>query len=188
MGVIVVAESEEGIGTAADSLGPTAGSDRKVALDTLRGVALLGILLLNIVAMGMPYSYRDPTVFGGAEGLDLAAWTINNLFFEGTMRGLFSLMFGAGIVLITSRAEARGGGIEVADIYYRRNLWLFAFGVIHGWLLLWFGEILYAYGIAGLFLFAFRKLRPRTLIILGALVLATFVPKDIYHYMTTHTA
>jgi uncharacterized protein len=180
-----VAESNEEIAIPADSLGPTAGSDRKVALDTLRGVALLGILLMNIVAMGLPFSYFNPTLSGGAEGLDLTAWAINNLFFEGTMRGLFSLMFGAGIVLMTSRAEARGGGIEIADIYYRRNLWLFAFGIIHGWLLLWFGEILYVYGIAALFLFAFRNLRPRTLIFLGALVLVSLVPKDIYHYVTT---
>jgi uncharacterized protein len=97
-------------------------------------------------------------------------------------------MFGAGIVLMTSRAEARGGGIEVADIYYRRNLWLIAFGIIHGWLLLWFGEILYAYGICALFLFAFRNLQARTLIILGALVLVSLVPRNIYHYMETHNA
>ena len=130
---------------ASGALGPVAGQDRKGALDTLRGVALLGILLMNIAAMGLPFAYNDPTIYGGAEGLDLAVWVTNNLFFEGTMRGLFSLMFGAGIVLITSRMEARGGGIEVADIYYRRNLWLFAFGIIHGWLLLWYGEILYFY-------------------------------------------
>jgi uncharacterized protein len=183
-----VAASNDAVATPEGALSPTAGTDRKVALDTLRGVALLGILLMNIVAMGLPYSYSNPTISGGAEGLDLAAWIINNLFFEGTMRGLFSLMFGAGIVLMTSRAEARGGGIEVADIYYRRNLWLIAFGIIHGWLLLWFGEILYAYGICALFLFAFRNLQARTLIILGALVLVSLVPRNIYHYMETHNA
>jgi uncharacterized protein len=138
--------------------------------------------------MGLPYAYNDPTIYGGADGLNLVAWVINNMFFEGTMRGLFSLMFGAGVVLITSRMEARGGGIEVADIYYRRNLWLFAFGIVHGWLLLWYGEILYFYGIAALFLFAFRNLQPRTLIIIGALVLATLVPKDIYQHVTTLSA
>ena len=172
----------------AAALGPAQGSDRKVALDTLRGVALLGILLMNIVGMALPYSYGNPTISGGAEGADLAAWVINNMFFEGTMRGLFSLMFGAGIILITSRAEARGGGIEVADIYYRRNLWLFAFGVIHGWLLLWPGDILYSYGIGALFLFAFRNLNPRTLIILGILVLASLVPKNVYHYVGAQEA
>jgi uncharacterized protein len=171
-----------------DGFGPVVGQDRKGSLDTLRGVALFGILLMNIVAMGLPFAYGDPSNFGGNEGLNLAAWAMNNLFFEGTMRGLFSLMFGAGIILMTSRAEARGGGIEVADIYYRRNLWLIAFGLIHGWLLLWAGEILYFYGICALFLFVFRNAKPKTLIILGVIALATFVPKDIYHYVTTHTA
>ena len=188
MGVIVVAESEERIGTAADSLGPTAGSDRKVALDTLRGVALLGILSMNIVAMGMPYSYLDPTVFGGAEGLDLAAWTINNLFIEGTMRGLFSILFGAGIVLMTSRAEARDPSIAVADIYFRRNLWLIAFGLVHSWLLLFTGDILYRYGVVALFLFVFRKASPRFLILLGVLVLASMSAKDIYWNMEEREA
>ena len=136
----------------------------------------------------MPSAYSNPTNYGGAEGLNLAVWATNNLFFEGTMRGLFSMLFGAGIVLMTGRAEARGGGLEVADIYYRRTLWLFAFGVIHGWLILWVGDILYGYGIAGLFLFAFRKVNPRTLIILGVLVLASFVPKYIYEYSQTQTA
>lgn len=170
------------------NLGPVSGQERKAALDTLRGVALLGILLMNITAMGLPSAYSDPTVYGGHEGADLAVWVMNSLFFEGTMRGLFSLMFGAGIILMTSRAEARGGGIEVADLYYRRNLWLFLLGIIHAWLLLWPGEILYFYGICALFLFAFRNMSPRALIILGALILALLAPKYIYDYTSTFAA
>jgi uncharacterized protein len=161
-------------------LGPILGQDRISSIDTIRGVALFGILLMNIVGFGLPSAYSNPTNYGGAEGLNLIAWIMNNMFFEGTMRGMFSMLFGAGIILMTSRAEERGGGIEVADIYYRRTLWLFAFGVVHSWLLLWFGDILYWYGIGGLFLFVFRKARPRTLIILGLLVLATAVPKYAY--------
>ena len=108
-------------------LGPATGQDRKASLDTLRGVALLGILLMNIVAMGMPFSYNDPTIYGGDQGLDLAAWVMNNLFFEGTMRGLFSLMFGAGIVLMAGRAEASGR--RPAGLHYRRMGWLAVFGL-----------------------------------------------------------
>lgn len=169
-------------------LGPITGLERISSIDTIRGVALFGILLLNITGFGLPQAYSNPTNYGGAEGLNLTVWTVNNLFFEGTMRGLFSILFGAGIVLMTGRAEARGGGIEVADIYYRRTLWLFAFGVIHAWLILWSGDILYWYGIAGLFLFAFRKMNPRTLIILGVLVLASVVPKAAYEYSQLQTA
>jgi len=169
-------------------LGPVTGLERISSIDTIRGAALFGILLMNIVAFGLPSGYSNPMNYGGAEGLNLAAWAINNLLFEGTMRGLFSMLFGAGIVLMTSRAEARGGGIEVADIFYRRTLWLFAFGVIHAWLFLWLGDILYFYGVAGLFLFTFRKVNPRTLIVLGVLVLASVIPKYAYEYSQVQIA
>jgi len=169
-------------------LGPVTGTERISALDTLRGTALLGIILMNIAGAGLPFAYGDPTVYGGSEGANLAVWVMNNLFFEGTMRGLFSMLFGAGIILLTSRAEARGGGLEVADIYYRRTLWLFLFGVVHAWLILWIGDILYWYGIAGLFLFAMRKLSPRTLIVLGALTLISVIPKHAYELANTSEA
>ena len=78
-----------------------------------------------------------------------------------------------------------GIGLEVADIYYRRTLWLFFFGVIHAWLLLWSGEVLYWYGLAGLFLFAMRKLSPRVLLVLGALALISLIPKAAYELSNT---
>ena len=167
-----------------ENRGPVASASRISSLDVIRGVALLGILLLNIVGFGLPYAYENPNTYGGADGLNLLAWQVNALFFEGTMRGLFSVLFGAGIVLMTRRAEARGAGLAVAEIYFRRNLWLIAFGVVHAWLLLWTGDILYIYGIAGLFLFSFRNLAPRTLVILGILVLSSVSAKDIYAYVT----
>ncbi|MDJ0910297.1 MAG: DUF418 domain-containing protein [Woeseiaceae bacterium] len=179
-----IAQAEASAGT----LAPIAGGERKEFLDTLRGIALFGILLMNINGMGLPMAYNDPSIYGGAEGANLVTWVTANLFFEGTMRGLFSLMFGAGIILITSRAEARGSGIEVADIYYRRTLWLFLFGLVHGWLILWPGDILYTYALCGLFLFVFRHAKPRTLIILGVLALASLAPKNIYHYFETQSA
>ena len=94
------------------------------------------------------------------------------------MRTLFSMLFGAGVVLLTSRAEQRGGGAQVADIYYRRVLWLLAFGLVHAYFL-WEGDILYFYAVAGLMLYPLRKLSPPRLILLGALVLAVLVPKNI---------
>jgi uncharacterized protein len=161
---------------------PVPSANRISSLDVIRGTALLGILLLNIIGFGLPHAYTDPTNYGGAEGWNLLVWQTNALFFEGTMRGLFSMLFGAGVVLMTARAEERGGGIEVADIYFRRNLWLIAFGVVHAWLLLWPGEILYIYGIAALFLFVFRRVKPRSLVVLGILILSTTVAKDTYFF------
>ena len=148
------------------------------SIDVLRGVALLGILLLNIVAMGLPHwAYDDPTIAGNRGPADFWTWAVNSVLFEGKMRTIFSMLFGAGVVLITSRAEARGAADSVADIHLRRNLWLVLFGMVHGYLLLWPGDILYTYGLAGIPLFVFRRVRPRNLIIVGAVLLALQTPK-----------
>ena len=147
--------------------GPVRQGARINSLDIMRGVALFGILLMNIAGMGLPRAYSNPTIWGGAEGLDLLAWVTTNMFFEGTMRGMFSLLFGAGIILLTSRAEAKSHDIHIADIYYRRNILLVFFGMAHAYLLLWVGDILFYYGLAALFLFPLRKVNPRVLLIMG---------------------
>lgn len=167
--------------TLTQPLGPTKKSERIDSLDILRGIALLGILLMNIIGFGMIYqAYGDPTIMGGAEGWNLRVWIMNSMFFEGTMRALFSMLFGVGMVLMTMRMEKKGGGIEVADIYYRRTIWLLIFGLIHAYLILWPGDILFAYGLFGLFLFPFRKTSPKKLII-AALAL-TLVGMGLEYY------
>lgn len=158
---------------------PVAREERICSMDAIRGFALLGILLVNILDFGLPHAATDdPSVAGGATGANLAAWAINFILFEGKMRALFSMLFGAGIVILTSRAEERGASAYIADIYYRRNLWLFLFGLFHAYLI-WWGDILYFYGIAALFLFAFRKLAPKTLLIAGCIVLGLQLPRTI---------
>jgi len=141
------------------------------ALDFVRGCALFGILLMNITGMGLPQAYSDPTIYGGSSGADLWSWIITEIGFEGTQRALFSILFGAGIVLFSTRLEAAGHQ-SVSAIFLRRNLWLIAFGLVNSWLLLWSGDILYAYGIIGLVVFAFRGLGARVLlaIAIGALI------------------
>jgi uncharacterized protein len=129
----------------------------------LRGAALLGILLMNIQDMGLPGgAYENPLEWGGATGANLAYWFVNQVFFEGKMRFLFSLLFGAGAVLLTERATERGAGVATADIWLRRCLWMMLFGLIHAYFI-WEGDILYAYGLVGLGLFVFRVLSPRQL-------------------------
>ena len=165
---------------AARAINPVTATERISSVDVIRGCALLGILLMNIVDFGLPHwAYDDPSVIGGATGANLWAWAINYILFEGKMRSLFSMLFGAGVVLLTSRAEERGAGADVADIYYRRNLWLLAFGLVHAYLI-WWGDILYFYGLAALFLFPFRKLAPKKLLIAGAIVLSLQIPKNIF--------
>ena len=148
---------------------PVAEAERITALDALRGFALLGILLMNIVAMGMyGGAYNNPTVTGGATGPNLWVWTAMHILAEGKMRCLFSLVFGASVILLMGRLGDRP---DAADIYYRRTLWLLLFGIVHAYLL-WAGDILYPYALCALALYPFRTLRAKTLIIVGSILLA----------------
>jgi len=159
-----------------EAFAPVKPSERIPALDILRGVALLGILLMNILEFGLPLGAElNPTIAGGSTGTDFVLWLLNHLLFEGKWRAIFSMLFGAGAVLLTSRAEQRKGGIEVADVYYRRTLWLMVFGLLHAYLI-WEGDILFTYGLFGLVLFPFRNLRPWSLIAAGLVVLAPLTP------------
>lgn len=162
---------------------PVESSKRINSLDIIRGIALLGILLMNIVGFGLVDAYDNPTISGGSTGLNLKVWAVNNMLFEGTMRALFTMLFGAGFILLTSRLEMKGAGIKVADIYYRRTLWLLLFGVIHVYFLLWFGDILYPYAIFGLMLFPFRNAAPKYLLMGGIAILlfATLIDISKYH-------
>jgi len=151
-------------------LKPVTAAERIDSLDVLRGVALLGILLMNILTFGLHFgAYFNPNVDGGATGLNLAAFLVQYIFWDGKMRALFSLCFGAGIILLTTRGEKRGAGIAVADIYYRRMLWLLLFGLAHAYLI-WYGDILYPYALCGLVLFPFRKLSPKALLIIAGVM------------------
>jgi len=153
---------------AALPVGPVEQSERISSVDALRGVALLGILLMNISGFGLhPASYDDPTVAGGATGANLWAWIVNHVAFEGKMRALFSMLFGAGVIVLTERGESRG--VSMADIYYRRLLWLMLFGIAHAFLL-WWGEILYPYALCGLALYPFRRMSVRALLITGSVM------------------
>jgi uncharacterized protein len=139
-------------------------SDRIQSLDVMRGIVLFGILLMNINGFGLARAYGDPTVSGGDTGWNLITWITTNMFFEGTMRALFSLLFGVGMFVLLDRLEKRGAGIEAANIYFRRLAWMLVFGLIHGYLLLWTGEILYNYALMGFFVFSFRNMAPKKLI------------------------
>lgn len=151
-----------------DGAAPVEQSQRNTALDSLRGFALLGVLLMNIVGLGMYVTaYNDPTVTGGATGLNLAVWVVLHVLAEGKMRALFSLVFGAGVVLLTSRLEGRA---DVGDIYYRRTLWLLLFGIVHAYLL-WHGDILYPYALCALALYPFRRMSWRGLLAIGVVIL-----------------
>lgn len=143
---------------------------RLPTLDMIRGVAVLGILLLNIVGFAMPQAaYVNPRAYGGWHGADLAAWVANFVLIDGRMRGLFSFLFGASMLLVIERAEASGR--SPAAVHYRRMAWLLAFGLVHLWLV-WEGDILAHYALIGMLAFGLRHLAVPRLLILGAMFAA----------------
>ena len=157
----------------APSLGAT--TDRIRQLDVLRGVALLGILVMNMISFGLPgVLYFNPVALGPLEGLDRAAFLFSEVFANEKFMGLFSVLFGAGVVLFTDRIRSKGK--SEAAWHYRRNGWLLLFGLAHAYLL-WNGDILVTYAICSVWLFLFRGWSVRGLLIatgilLGGLMLA----------------
>ena len=158
---------------------PTSRDTRIDSLDVLRGVAILGILLMNIIDFGLPEAYDNPTTYGGSTGADLWSWITNTMLFEGTLRGLFTLLFGAGVVLFTRRLE-KAQVTEAADLHVRRMLWLIVFGVVNSHVFLWLGDILWEYGVVGLMLYAFRKTAVRTLLVLSAAILIAISIRGVF--------
>jgi uncharacterized protein len=154
------------------TLSPTSAAERIGVLDTTRGIAVLGILIMNIAGFGLPHAYEDPTNWGGDRGADLWVWRIAALFFEGTMRGLFTILFGAGALLFLQRHGGRSTDAEATKLYYRRTLWLLVFGLVNGYVLLWEGDILVFYGVIGLILLFCRNISARKLLLLAALIVA----------------
>jgi len=169
-------------GLAVQSLAPSAPpkarpveqGERVASVDVIRGVALLGILAMNIVGFAWPGRvYSVPILDPEAGRLDTALWALNHLVFETKMMTLFSMLFGAGLVLMADRASGRGARFR--GVYYRRVAWLMVIGLIHAYLI-WDGDILVLYACCGFLLYPFRKLRPRTLIVVGMCMNLILVP------------
>ncbi|MGB5873430.1 MAG: DUF418 domain-containing protein [Bacteroidota bacterium] len=161
------------------TLAPVSASERIYSLDVLRGVALLGILIMNIQGFAMiQAAYFNPTAYGDLTGINWWVWLLSHIFGDQKFMTIFSIMFGAGILLMADRAEAKGG--SAASIHYRRTFWLLMIGLIHSYLL-WHGDILVPYVFCAVIVFLFRKRKPRTLLILGLLSLS--VSSVIYTLM-----
>ncbi|MEG3085896.1 DUF418 domain-containing protein [Sphingomonas sp. PB4P5] len=147
------------------------GAPRIAILDILRGIAILGILFMNINDMGGSYwaSSGDIRHFGWTMA-DQIAWWVREIFVSGTARCLLEMLFGVGMVILTDRAAAALGDRAVWRGYYRRNIVLFLFGLVHIFILLWPGDILHTYGLAALIAFLFRRLAAPALLGIGVLM------------------
>lgn len=145
-------------------------SPRFLEMDALRGFAVMGILAINIAAFAQPeMAFVNPLVASHASDLDVASWAANFILFDGKMRGLFSLLFGASTALVIERAIA--GGQSAAKVHFFRMAWLAVFGLIH-FFFIWFGDILFLYAGAGCVLFLFRNWSAQRLLKWGVIAYA----------------
>lgn len=137
-------------------------SPRYLELDALRGFAVMGILLMNIVGFAMPeMAYVSPAVYGGTHLADTIIWAMSYIFIDGKMRGLFTILFGASMMLIIERAQINGA--NPAKMHFSRMFWLALFGLAH-FFLLWAGDILFLYAAVGCIAFWLRGLEAEDLI------------------------
>ena len=156
--------------------GPVTESARITSLDLIRGVAVLGILLMNAVAIKMGLApYLNLDAGGSATGWDRAVGLFGEIFVDQKFMGLFSLLFGAGILLFIERAETRERHPILLNLW--RNALLFGIGILHT--LLWDGDVLVVYAISALILVALRKLSAKALIAIGAVAFLLSAPNSL---------
>jgi len=129
----------------------------------------MGILAMNIVAFAMPDpAYINPRAYGTESEIDLASWAFNFVFIDGKMRGLFSFLFGASMLLVIERARANGE--SEARVHFSRMLWLLLFGYLHFYFI-WYGDILTGYATLGMVAWFFRNRPERTLLKWGTILI-----------------
>ncbi len=136
---------------------PVSDAGRLRVIDMLRGVALLGILLMNIPGFAMS-EYFSEAFRSNPANPNFWALAVVTIFFEGKMRALFGMVFGAGVLLFALKKKQTGRPVH--GLFYRRMFWLVIFGALHAHLLLWFGDILFLYGICGMLVYLFRNAKP----------------------------
>ena len=149
---------------------PITPSERFLSIDMLRGVAVLGILIMNIQSYSMiEAAYMNPAAYGDLTGINKLVWILSHIFADQKFMTIFSLLFGAGILLMTSKVESTGK--KSAGLHYRRTFWLFVIGLIHAYVL-WHGDVLVPYTLCALFVYLFRKISPTKLIVIGIIFIS----------------
>ena len=153
-----------------------------MSLDALRGVAVLGILVINVRVFSMPETtLLNPTVYGDFSGVNYWAWLVGHVFAELKFITVFSALFGAGIVLFIESKNRKGQ--PALRLHYRRTAWLILIGLGHAYLL-WYGDILVAYGVCGLALVFAHDWEPRTQAGLGLLFLLVTPALEVFAGLT----
>ena len=154
-------------------------NNRIHSLDLLRGFAVLGILIMNITNFSqVNIAYLNPTIGAGLEGYNQYFHAFNYIFADTRFMSIFSILFGAGVVLFTSNAESKGKRAGV--LHFKRMFWLLLFGFVHAYLI-WEGDILVTYAICGCLIFLLRKKTIQALLIMSIIL---FIVPLTFNLMT----
>ncbi|MGE3690249.1 MAG: DUF418 domain-containing protein [Novosphingobium sp.] len=146
--------------------------DRIRSLDLIRGVAVLGILAVNIAGFSGPaVSTLSPNFPGAGTAADAWAFAAVFLLIEGKMRALFSILFGASMLLFIERRDATGAFGDLLQL--RRLGWLALFGLAHFYLF-WWGDILFLYAVAGTLALFMREMPVKRLVLTGLVIFAAW--------------
>lgn len=166
---------------------PAEHDQRILSLDVLRGLALLGALLISIWEFG-GFSFNQQTnLITHPHGGNYRLYAFVSLMFEGKMRALIALVFGAGMVLFVYR-HGQKDRTNVADLFIRRNLWLIFFGLINALVFLWTQDILFHLGVMGVLMFPFTRMSAKGAIITAMVVLCIHSAKIYWYYADDKTA
>lgn len=158
-------------------------TDRIRIIDIIRGVAVLGIFAMNLPLMAFPHNLSNNYLITNPnQGWGYWIGIISDIIFLDKMRGLFTLFFGVSAVLIIKKLEKQFGELDAITIYFRRLLWLLVFGLVHAYILLWSGEVLFHYAVLGMFLFPFIKASRKVLVAAILTCLAVLILQPIIDY------
>lgn len=157
-------------------------TERIITIDILRGFALLGLLLMNVMSFSMPdIAYYNPTSFGDEHSLNRIIYGLVHLVADQKFMALFSLLFGSSVMLLLNKLESRNA--NVAKVHYTRNFWLLIIGLAHG-ILIWNGDVLLIYALAAFVLFFFRRVKPEVQFGVGlAVFLLPVVASVVVHFI-----
>lgn len=161
---------------------PVTGNRRIPSLDVLRGVAVIGILFVNIVGFGLLFNINvSERLFANWSSAGFFSYATVYILLEGKMRALFCMLFGAGILLFGINKKAASSGYSTR-LFYIRMIWLVVFGLVHAYLLLWKGEVLFFYGVFGMLVYLMRNMRLRYMLLAVPFVtLVWFVVVTLYY-------
>lgn len=158
-------ETDETVVEPVEKISPVAKNNRIQMLDELRGFALLGILIMNIQNFGLfEAGYSNPYYLGVPDAINAMAYNFTHLIADMKMMTLFSILFGAGMMLFIEKAKQKQA--NPGKLHYKRMFWLLVFGLIHAFFI-WHGDILLPYAIGGMIIYLMRNLSPAWLLGIG---------------------